>query len=134
MDNIIEFILNANLSFTGILLALIGIIVPLYLNVVNESWRKIYKYLLLIFALDFVLGVIINIACLLLLVDIPVLFFSLTLDARSLILFLFATEMMLLAIGGMWFIIRITFSGGKKARKHLTLDEPGYRKSHKIMH
>lgn len=106
---IIRAIFSANLSFTAFLLAIIGIIVPIYVRA-STDLKKRYSRLLKIFGADFMLSTFVTMSSFVSLLNIPISdsLISFPFYGRLIILIGFSLEMVLLTIGAIVFIAFIT--------------------------
>jgi hypothetical protein len=107
-QTIAEFVLNSNLSFTAILLTLIAILIPLYVAVKDDQWKKKYKGLFLIFTIDFTISVLVNFLCLISKFNI-ILDPSMTANVDLLIVVLYILEFIVMGIGGICFLLIFIF-------------------------
>jgi hypothetical protein len=107
--DLISAIFAANLSFIAILLAVIGIVIPIYANVGLELKAK-FKKLLKIFGINFFLSVFVTILCLIYLVNASynILPICLQFNPEIFIVTFFIGEILLLVVGVTAFISYIT--------------------------
>jgi hypothetical protein len=106
---IIRTIFTANLSFTAFLLAVIGIIIPIYVAA-PISFKNKYRNLLRILGVDFSISIFVTISCLAYLLNIPVgaVQAPICFDSGLLIVSCFSVEMIVLTVGAIIFILSIT--------------------------
>lgn len=102
MGNPIELIFEANLSFTALLLAVMGILISLYLRAKNKKWHTYFKILLVLMGGIFLIGII---DCLLSFYYIFIGFQAVQTLLVNLIVGLFLFELLILGFAGVFLII-----------------------------
>lgn len=106
-SQLIQLVFEANLSFSALLLAVMGILVALYVRAEHAEWRFRFKILLILCGAAFLVGIVdCSISLLLLLGGFP----SASTEVFNLIISLFFCEVAILAFAGLFLIIMVMAS------------------------
>ena len=106
-SQLVQIMLEANLSFSALLLAVMGIFVALYVRAQHTEWRFRFKVLLIICVGAFLVGIFnCSISLMLLIGRFP----SASTEVFNLIVSLFFCEVAILAFAGLFLITTVVTS------------------------